>query len=380
MNFTKKYLFPIFLLQFSYLNLAIGQDYPSWGNLKSGNFNVGFRTIQTYDSTRNYKPEQGIHYRPLLIHLWYPTEKTIDNERITFKTYIALETQREKFKEEKTAFIENYCKQQMYGYIDVGKGIMGGLNVSIDEVLASKTASIADAKLQKGKFPLIIYAPSFGKSSIQNNVVCEYLASYGYIIASVASAGENSQVMTSDEKGVISQVIDLEFLVNYLKTQEHLKFSKIGSLGYSWGGFSGIIHQMRNKYVNAVASWDGSHEYHGYEIAQNMKGFKPTKMTVPYLFFANKNEEWTQFPFFKSIPSHEKYLYRCPQFEHSEFTSYWTTFANARAYSTPYSLESYILLCEKTLLFFDNNLKRLKNRSKNTMNSESKFLIKLSVD
>jgi dienelactone hydrolase len=299
---------------------------------------------------------------------------------MTYKSYIGLETQRENLEEGKAEFIDNYCKQQIYGYIDSGKSFMGGLNVSVDEVLASRTASIYNANLSKGKFPLIIYVPSFGKSSIQNNIICEYLSSYGYIIASVASAGENSQVMTSDEKGVISQVRDVEFLVDYLKTKEQLKFTKIGTLGYSWGGFSNVIHQMRNDYVKAVASWDGSIEYQGYEIAQKMDDFKPNKMSVPYIFFANKNDEWTQFPFFKSISKPKKYLYRCPQFEHSEFTSYWTTFVNSKANNTPYNSESYQLICKQTLLFFDKSLKGRKNSAENQLDSETKYLKKLSVD
>lgn len=370
----------VMILLYSHPKNSFGQGFPSWGNLKSGNFDVGFKTFQAYDSTRKYKPEQGITFRPLLIHLWYPTERSGTKERMTYKSYVGLETQRENFKKNKVEFIDNYCKQQMYGYIDLGKSIMGRLTVSIDEVLASQTASTYNANQMKGKFPLIIYMPSFGKSSIQNNIVCEYLSSYGYIIASVASAGENSQLMTSDEKGVMAQVIDVEFLVNYLKTKEQLKFTNIGTFGYSWGGFSNVIHQMRNDYVKAVASWDGSIEYQGYEIAQKMTDFNPNKMSVPYIFFANKNEDWTQFPFFKSIPKDKKSLYRCPQFEHAEFTSYWTTFANSKINSSPYNLESYQLICEQTLLFFDKNLKGKKKRPEKQSSIEVKYLKKLTMD
>jgi hypothetical protein len=70
---------------------------------------------------------------------------------------------------------------------------MGDTDVSRDEVLSSPTASLNDARPVKGKFPMIIYAPSFGMSSIQNNIFCEYLASHGYIIASAASAGKTQQ-------------------------------------------------------------------------------------------------------------------------------------------------------------------------------------------
>ena len=72
----------VMILLFNHPKNGFGQGFPSWGNLKSGNFDVGFKTFQAYDSTRKYKPEQGITFRPLLIHLWYPTERSGEKERM----------------------------------------------------------------------------------------------------------------------------------------------------------------------------------------------------------------------------------------------------------------------------------------------------------
>ncbi len=350
-------LVTVLILFFGISTTILGQDYPSWGNLEGGKHKVGFRTIETYDSTRTYKPDEGLSYRPLLIHLWYPTSSS-SKDYMKYKSYIMLETQRETFSNNN---FEDYCNQIIQAYIDYGKNLMGNLDVTVNEVLSSQTASISNAEPKTGKFPLIIYAPSFGKSSIQNNIACEYLASHGYIVASAASAGENSQVMTTDERGVMAQVLDIEFLINYLKITDNIDPEKIGTLGYSWGGVSNIIHQMRNDEVKAVASWDGSIEYHGYGIAKNMKDFNSDKLKVPYIFFSNKNEDYTEFPFYISVSSNHKYLYRFKKLEHAEFTSYWTNFSSAKANASSYDLESYKNLCEYTLVFFDIYLKDKKS-------------------
>ena len=121
---------------------------------------------------------------------------------------------------------------------------------------------------------------------------------------------------------------------------------------------------MRNDYVKAVASWDGSIEYHGYKIAKNMKDFKTDKLKVPYIFFSNKNEDYTEFPFYKSVSSNKKYLYRLKKLEHAEFTSYWTNFSSAKANASSYNLESYKIVCEYTLVFFDTYLKDKKSMLK----------------
>ncbi len=363
-------LVTVLIFFFGISTTVLGQDYPSWGNLEDGTYKVGFRTIETYDSTRTYKPDEGLRYRPLLIHLWYPTSST-SKDYMKYKEYIMLETQRETFSNNNS---EDYCNQMMRGYIDYGKKLMGSLDVTVNEVLSSSTASLSSAEPTMGKFPLIIYAPSFGKSSIQNNIGCEYLASHGYIVASVASAGENSQTMTTDEIGVMAQVEDIEFLINFLKTTNNIDPTKIGTFGYSWGGVSNIIHQMRNDYVKAVASWDGSIEYHGYEIAKNMKDFNSDKLDVPYIFFSNKNEGYTEFPFYKSVSNSKKYLYRLKKLEHPEFTSYWTNFSNAKPNASSYDLESYKNVCEYTLVFFDTYLKDKKSMVKNLKNLNSELI------
>ena len=350
-------LVTVLILFFGISTTILGQDYPSWGKLEGGKYKVGFQTIKTYDSTRTYKPEEGLRHRPILIHLWYPTSSS-SKDYMKYKSYIMLETQRETFSNNN---FEDYCNQIIQAYIDYGKNLMGNLDVTVNEVLSSQTASISNAEPKTGKFPLIIYAPSFGKSSIQNNIACEYLASHGYIVASAASAGENSQVMTTDERGVMAQVLDIEFLINYLKITDNIDPEKIGTLGYSWGGVSNIIHQMRNDEVKAVASWDGSIEYHGYGIAKNMKDFNSDKLKVPYIFFSNKNEDYTEFPFYISVSSNHKYLYRFKKLEHAEFTSYWTNFSSAKANASSYDLESYKNLCEYTLVFFDIYLKDKKS-------------------
>lgn len=363
------------ILLFGTLEITLAQSYPSWGKLTPGEYKIGFRTIKTYDSSRTYKPDEGIKFRPLLIHLWYPT-RAVSDDPLTYKSYIALEAQRENFSNNN---VDEYCNQTIYGYIDFGKKLMGNLNVTIDEVLSSQTASLDNPATANGKFPLILYAPSFGKSSIQNNIACEYLASHGYIIASVASAGESSQVMTSDGKGIMAQVQDLEYVVNYLKNASYVDGSAIGTFGYSWGGFANIIHQMRNTYVKAIASWDGSMEYQGYEIAKTLKDFNPEKLKIPFIYFSNKNEEMTEFPFYKSVVSEKKYLYRLKQLEHPEFTSYWTVFSTVKANASPYSLASYKSVCEYTLAFFDTYLKGKKSLEKNLENVNSDAMLKLTT-
>jgi len=174
---------------------------------------------------------------------------------------------------------------------------------------------------------------------------------------------ENPYIYTNawDSIGVMAQVQDIEFLINYVKNTENIDASKIGTFGYSWGSVATIIHQMRNNDVKAVASWDGSIEYHGNGIAKNMKDFNVDKLNVPYIFFSSKDDGYTEFPFYTSLTSTNTYLYRLIKLEHAEFTSYWTTFSTAKANASTYDLKSYQTVCAYTLAFFDIYLKDKKS-------------------
>lgn len=360
------------------LSTPAQDHHPSWGGLAAGKYIAGFQTVKAYDSTRSYRPHAGLTHRPLLIHVWYPA-RAATGKGLLYQDLVALETQRENGTVS-AAEAAQYCHQTMNGYVAYGKRLMGGLDATPGEVLRSPTASVAGAVPARGTFPLLVYAPSFGKSSIQNHLACEYFASHGYVVASVASAGDTAQAMTSDEQGVMAQVQDMEFLVRFMQKRNPAGFRGIGTFGFSWGGFASVIHQMRNPYVKAVASWDGSIEYQGHEIAQRIPGFDPRRLQAAYVCFSNKNEEMTQFPFYQSVPPGRKTLYRLNQMDHADFVAYWTFFAHTRPGASGYDTRSYQALCAYTLRFFDKALKGSKNSPDPSRNAPPGLITELRVD
>lgn len=59
-----------------------------------------------------------------------------------------------------------------------------GFNRSTKEIFEKelKTNAIKDAKAVEGSFPVVVYAPSIEAPSFENSVLCEFLASHGYIV------------------------------------------------------------------------------------------------------------------------------------------------------------------------------------------------------
>jgi dienelactone hydrolase len=336
--------------------------------LHYGPYQVGFRVDSQYDSTRIYQPGKDLTYRPLSIHIWYPAKKPSNENLMLYKTYIGLETQREVFAITDSSQVTAYCNNVVGGYRQYATTFMKNLSVGTNDILQAPTKAIYQVAPVNRRFPVIVYAPSLGKSANQNHIACEYLASHGYVIISVASAGQQSQTMTKDTAGIMAQVRDLEYITARAYQLPNVDTSKIGTFGFSWGGMSNVIYQMRNPNVKALACWDGSYEYQDYDLIKTVSDFSTAKLTVPYLYLSNQNEDWSTFPFVRSLANTSKHLYRLKRLEHAEFTAYWSFYASIKP-ATSYQTDSYRALCNYTLAFFDAYLKGSKKAKRVLQNS-----------
>ncbi|HEX6426126.1 MAG TPA: acyl-CoA thioester hydrolase/BAAT C-terminal domain-containing protein [Niastella sp.] len=169
-----------------------------------------------------------------------------------------------------------------------------GMNQCSDssKLLYFKTGSFKNAKPAKGKFPLVVYLASYGSSCFENFTLFEELTKQGFVVVSINSIGRFPGEMTMKYEDVMQQVYDATFSLNYLSKAQNINFSKIGVMGYSWGGMAGAL--LAGKITNATCliSLDGS-EFHHYGSAKaedddfdgitNSKDFK--NITIPYLRF-----------------------------------------------------------------------------------------------
>ncbi len=87
--------------------------------------------------------------------------------------------------------------------------------------------AVRDAAPLQSKFPVVIYAPSFGEVAWENADLCEYLASYGYVVIATPSLGANSHRMTIDIAGANAQAADISFLIGYAQALTNTNTRKV---------------------------------------------------------------------------------------------------------------------------------------------------------
>jgi len=328
-------------------------------DLVFGPYEVGFESYQTYDHSRSYLLGEDSISRPLLFHFWYPSKGKKTGSAMSYKHYIDLIAQREDFKRPQSE-IDEFSFNYIKGYSDYAKkNFELDTSISTHEILDAPVFARSGIPIQNigSEFPLLIYAPSNGKASVQNHLLCEYLASHGFMILSVASAGPNSINRDKIEESAIAQVTDMEHMLNYFEDSLHIQYTKLGLFGFSSGGNAIALSQMRNEGADAVLSMDGGQEYSAYMAIYKMKEFILDNTNVPYCSVVN-NFENSIYPFYHSIRATEKYLIRMPYLNHFGFVSNWLFFDRCTADSNKSKVSiSFEYLSECSLGFFSKYLK-----------------------
>jgi tetratricopeptide (TPR) repeat protein len=239
---------------------------------KPGPHAVGLKVVEQYDFSRSYrsvtdelgKPYQGERARPLQTLIWYPAEKS-SGKPMTVGDYgdlVATET--------------------TFGKPDLTADWKQWLD-SMKPTLKDSMWAVRDARPLAGRFPLVIYAPSFSSMSWENADLCEYLASHGYVVVASPDMGATSRGTTADLNGVNAQAQDISFLIGYAQTLPNADMSKIAVGGFSWGGISNLFAAARDNRIGALFALDGSMRY--FPGLVKAADVHPEYMTIPMLFF-----------------------------------------------------------------------------------------------
>lgn len=240
---------------------------------KPGPHAVGLKVVEQYDFSRSYrsitdelgKPYPGERARPLQTLVWYPAQKS-SAKPMTVGDYGALLAG-------ETSFDKPDLSPDWKQWLDAMKP---SLNDSM--------WAVRNAPLQAGKFPVVIYAPSFSSMSWENADLCEYLASHGYVVVASPDMGARSREMTIDLAGIDAQAQDISFLIGYAQTLPNTDMSKIAVAGFSWGGISNLFAAARDNRIDALVALDGSMRYFP-GLVRAAGDVRREQMPIPMLFF-----------------------------------------------------------------------------------------------
>ncbi|TMM57158.1 tetratricopeptide repeat protein [Maribacter algarum] len=334
-------------------------------NLKNGGYSVGFKHYTTIDSTRRYRIENDFNnklvHRPIPISIWYPAE--LENST---PAPLAVLDYLEILKEEEES--KNLPNELLLDWFpDLGDTPQNRAHLS------EKVNALSDADFLEGKFPVVVYAPSYQASSIENFALFEFLASNGFVVISSPSRGTETRWFEGGTtKDMETQSRDVEFLLKEIYKYQYIDYDRIALMGFSFGGLSNAITVMKNKNISALVSLDGTERYN-YTVLEKSPYFDLDWLNIPYIHFAQKDipeevltndkipaELNYKFQLYDSLNYTNAYSYKFHDLTHSHFGTVGVLFSyrdKRQDKSDAEIMASYKLLSEYTLQFLNATLK-----------------------
>lgn len=257
--------------------------------LEYGEHSVGFQTLFKSDLSREnvpYSDWSGKLYpqnaqsegRNLPIHIWYPASEK--SKLLPYRHFVNLITKQteEEFKKESDSLAKRIFTYQ----VNQLKGDHSFTTDQLDTLLTLKTNTSLNPNPVQQKFPLVIF-PNGTSPAIQS-VMCEYLASHGYIVAALALKGEFAHVVDISTKGLEVAVDDLEFALQQLLELPNVDRTQIALMANAIQSSFCVGLASRNKKIKALISLEGGFLTQFEQTILNRTSFyEPQNITIPIL-------------------------------------------------------------------------------------------------
>jgi dienelactone hydrolase len=342
--FVLVFLFPVFIFAQNEI----------WENLTTGDYSVGFKVISLYDSARTIKDPEG--YRPVQVSIWFPSEVSDKSIPMTYKDYFLLSASETRFQISETfkdSAIVEYKKLLLKNGVSE-KAFDNWFNT---RMLAKKGVSPL-----KDKFPLVVVSQGNFHSAHHQSFLCEFLASYGYVVVTIPSPARISGQMTDVSQAIEvadDQLRDMEFAIRAIQDLNNVDFNEIALIGHSFGGRSILLLQMKNNNIKCLVSLDGGLGLNtAIEDIKKSSQFNPEKMDVSLLHFYEDNEEFIKpdFTLINSFDKSQRFLIKINDMKHFYFTSIGLVAATIEGFSAhPEDLnDKYKMICDFTRDFLNS--------------------------
>jgi len=286
--------------------------------LDYGPYAVGFRIESRPDHSREYLgPGDAAGYgsRPQQIAVWYPAQRPAGKPAMRFEEYVLARAL-----EEFSGTSSQAQRTETLAWFRKRPLALGAVESDLNRLLASPTRAWKDAPRRSGRFPLVIYAHN---ETFEKSVLAEYLASHGFVVASLPVLGTYERDLDVGVTGLETEIRDLETLLDRPSSDPRVDPRRIAVVGMSFGALSALGLAMRHPGVDAVVSLDGGvgSATDPYMLQQS-DFYALERARAPLLHVYGIDVPGTDLTFLRSLKYSERWLVGFSGMRHGDFAGY----------------------------------------------------------
>lgn len=243
----------------------------------------------------------------------------------------------------------------------------------VAELLDSPLWATSATAPADGALPLVLIAQGNAEDAADQVVLCEYLASTGFVVASTPSPMLQRPLEAEDQVGGLAetQAEDLATAIKVVSGRLPVDRSRIGVVGHSFGARAALLLAMKDPHIRAVVSLDGgigtSTAVTSFESAPSFRQDAPIP---PLLHLYEELDPFMKpdFTLLRSLHGAEQVLERVEHLHHIHFTTYgfasatWPSIAKLTR-ATPETAAGVRAVAERTARFLHEHLADTEGRT-----------------
>lgn len=259
-----------------------------WGGLIPGAYRVGYERLDVATG---------------VVHAWYPA--TVAGPPLALRDYLGEGAAR----------------------LTASLTAAGVAAAATEGLLASPLYASSGARRIDRVFPIVVVAQGNGEDVVDQVVLCEYLASQGFVVATTPSPMLRTPLTSEDQVGPFAetQATEMAAAIAAVATAMRGDKKRVGLVGHSFGARSALLLAMRDRRVRALVSLDGGiGTATATEAYRRAPSFRSDAKLPPILHFYETLDDFMapEFGLLKSLRTSELRLVPTEGMHHAHFTTY----------------------------------------------------------
>jgi len=260
---------------------------PLWLNLKPGSFHVGYRRFLMGTDA---------------LDIWYPAKNA--GKAMTFRAYL----------------------HGTVGELSTFLSHHGVPAASIAQLLDASVYARSGAAAAAGRFPLVIIAQGNGEDAADQSILSEFLASHGYVVASVPSPTIAHPMTDEAQVGAFAEEqATAERASKATSKRFRVRIDRESIVGHSFGARAALLLAMQRPSLRAIVSLDGGiGTSTGVQSMESAPSFRAGAKLPPLLHIYETFDGFMRpdFRFIEGLNFRSLKLQQAASVHHIHFTTY----------------------------------------------------------